>query len=293
MKYYIAAIIAFVTWGFFSLILKPLHHYLSADILFYRVFCCAALMLIIGLLIRRRTLRENSRIFQNMTKKQRLQTAGLTLGGGLLLTANWFFFIYAMNHVSVKATSLAYLVCPILTAVMAALFLKEHLNKWQWAAVALSAVSCMMLSFNSLVDLFYAVVTAATYALYLISQRRNTRLDKFLTLSIQVIFSGLILLPFFPVFSGPVPAEPFFYISIAVIAVVFTIVPLFLNLYALKGINSSTVGMLLYINPIIAFSLAIGYYHEPITLLQVSAYLLILVSIVVFNVQAFFRPVSK
>lgn len=201
----------------------------------------------------------------------------------VLLTGNWFFFIYAMNHISVKATSLAYLVCPILTAVLAGVILKEKLNKWQWAAVALSAFSCMLLSFNSLLDLFYSIITAFTYALYLVSQRRNTQLDKFLALSIQIVFSALLLLPFFPVYSGPVPQEQFFYISILVIAVAFTIVPLFLNLYALKGINSSTVGMLLYINPVIAFSLAVFRYHEEINLLQVLAYALILVSIVVFN----------
>ncbi|UYQ94105.1 EamA family transporter [Chitinophaga horti] len=293
MKYYIAAICAFATWGFFSLVLKPLHHYLSADILFYRVFLCAALMLAIGLFIRRRTLRESRIIIKSMTPQERKRTALLTLGGGLLLTGNWFFFIYAMNHVSVKATSLAYLVCPILTAVLAALILKEHLNKWQWAAVGLSAISCMMLSFNSLPDLFYAVITALSYALYLVIQRRNNALDKFLNLSIQIIFAALILLPFFPVFSGPVPQEAFFYTSIAVIAVLFTIVPLFLNLYALKGINSSTVGMLLYINPIIAFNLAIFHYHEQINMIQLSAYVLILISIIVFNVQLIRKPLSR
>ncbi|WP_295124735.1 EamA family transporter [uncultured Chitinophaga sp.] len=282
-KYYLAAIVAFATWGFFSLVLKPLHNYLSADILFYRVFCCAALMMLICMLFRRQSMRDARDAFKTMTPGEKKRTVWLTLSGGVLLTGNWFFFIYAMNHISVKATSLAYLVCPILTAVLAGVILKEKLNKWQWAAVALSAFSCMLLSFNSLLDLFYSIITAFTYALYLVSQRRNTQLDKFLALSIQIVFSALLLLPFFPVYSGPVPQEQFFYISILVIAVAFTIVPLFLNLYALKGINSSTVGMLLYINPVIAFSLAVFRYHEEINLLQVLAYALILVSIVVFN----------
>lgn len=286
-KYYLAAVLAFAIWGFFSLVLKPLHQYLSADILFYRIFMCAALMLLICLLFRRRSIREARAAFKAMPPAEKKRTVWLTLGGSIMLTGNWFFFIYAMNHISVKATSLAYLVCPILTTVLASVFLKEKLNKWQWAAVWLSVLSCLLLSFNSLTDLFYSIITALTYALYLVSQRTNTKLDKFLALSIQIIFSALLLLPFYPSFSGPVPQEAFFYISILVIAVIFTILPLFLNLYALQGINSSTVGMLLYINPIIAFSLAVFKYHEAINPVQIAAYSLILLSILVFNREVF------
>ena len=59
--------------------------------------------------------------------------------------------------------------------------------------------------------------------------------------------------------SGTVPTEPLFYICMFFVVVFFTIVPLFLNLYALKGINSSAVGIMIYINPIITFLVAIFF----------------------------------
>ena len=62
----------------------------------------------------------------------------------------------------------------------------------------------------------------------------------------------------------------------------FTIVPLFLNLYALKGINSSAVGIMIYINPIITFLVAIFFYKEQVSSLQLFSYFLILISIIVF-----------
>jgi chloramphenicol-sensitive protein RarD len=52
------------------------------------------------------------------------------------------------------------------------------------------------------------LITAATYALYLVSQR-NTELDKFLVLTIQ-FFTAVILLPFYPSHSGLLPVEPLF-----------------------------------------------------------------------------------
>jgi chloramphenicol-sensitive protein RarD len=282
-KYYIAALSSFIIWGFFSFALKALHTYASLDILFYRVFFCAVLMLVISFIFRVKVLKDNYEFFKTLSGIKKREVVAVTLLGGLLLTANWFFFIYAVNHISVKAGSLAYLVCPILTTVLAYFILHEKLNRWQWAAVGLSAFSCALLSIDHVTDLLYSLVIAASYALYLVSQRKSTGFDKFLLLTFQILFSSLILLPFYPVFSAAVPAELSFYLLIAVIAVVFTIAPLFMNLYALQGVNSSTMGILLYINPLIGFFIAVFYFKEEITGLQLSAYGLILVAILMFN----------
>lgn len=288
-KYYLSAVTAFIIWGFFSLALKPLHEYPSLDILFYRVFLCVVLMMGINLLFRRKTLRETKENFKLMSPAQKRNVVFLTFGGSLLLSANWFFFIYVMNHISVKAASFAYLVCPILTTVFAYFLLKEKLNKWQWTAVGLSIFSCVLLSFNHFMDIFYSLIVAATYALYLVSQRKNTAIDKFLLLTLQLTTTAIILLPFYPFYSSEVPTEFNFYFYLVIIVVLFTIIPLFLNLYALKGVNSSTVGILLYINPLINFFLAIFYYKEEITSFQILAYSLILLSIVVFNSNHIFK----
>ncbi|RTY95201.1 EamA family transporter [Flavobacterium sp. GT3R68] len=292
-KYYIAAFSAFLIWGFFSLALKPLQQYASLDILFYRVFLSVVMMLLINVAFRKKSLVKNWDHFNNLTVQNKRSVVFLTLGGGILLASNWFVFIYVMNHVSVKAASLAYLICPILTTVFAFFLLQEKLSKWQWLAVCISVVSCVFLSFEHFEDIFYSLVVAATYALYLVSQRKNTEIDKFLLLTIQLVFTAIIILPFYPEYSGKLPAESLFYTCLFVIVVVFTIIPLFLNLYALKGINSSTVGIMMYINPIINFVLAIFLYKEEVTGQQLFCYLLILISIVIFNEKIIFSKRSK
>lgn len=292
-KYYFSAFLAFFIWGFFSLALKPLHNYPSLDILFYRVFFSVILMFSINVTFRRNLLKKNWNHFKELTQTQKRSTISLTLGGGVFLALNWFVFIYIMNHVSVKAASLAYLICPILTTVLAFFILKEKLSKWQWIAVLISAFSCILLSFNHFQDIFYSLITAATYSLYLISQRKNTEIDKFLILSIQLLFTAIILLPFYPNYSGAVPVDPLFYSCLLVIVVLFTIIPLFLNLFALNGINSSAVGIMIYINPIITFLLAILYYKEKVNIIQLIAYFLILVSILIFNEKLIFSRKTK
>ena len=288
-KYYLAAITAYTVWGFFSLVLKPLHSYSALDILFYRVFSCALIMLLIIFLFRREKWRETIQLFKSLPSQKKRRAVLLNIAGSVFLTGNWFSFIYVMNHISIKATSLAYMVCPIITTLLAFFLLHEKLGKLQWIAVLLSISGCLLLSYADLTDMLFSMVIGLSYACYLISQRENTGFDKFIILSFHIVLSSFILLPFFPAFSGPLPDEWKFYIYIGIIAVFFTIIPLFLNLYALLGLNSSTAGMLLNINPIIAFVLAIMFFHEPISLLQIFGYAIIFIAVIVFNARQIFK----
>lgn len=291
-KYYLSALSSFVIWGFFSLALKPLHDYPSLDILFYRVFYAAGLSLIINLLFRKEKLKMDWKSFVVLEKSEKLKTLLLTILGGFLLILNWFLFMYAVNHVSLKSASFAYLICPIITTILAYFILKEKLSTWQWFSVFLCVISCGILSYGDFNGLIYSLVIAISFALYLISQRKNNKFDRFVVLTVQLLIASLVLLPFFPVYRGETPTEPLFYILMIVIVVLFTIIPLFLNLFALKGMNSSAVGILMYTNPMINFLLAIFYFKEEINLTQIISYSLILISVVIFNEQ-FFRKLSS
>ncbi|MDR7211132.1 EamA family transporter [Flavobacterium piscis] len=292
-KYYIAAISAYIIWGFFSLVLKPIHEYASLDILFYRVFSCSFLMLLIVFIFKRKRLTETIEVFKALPPSKKKKNILLNIGGSFFLIANWFTFIYVMNHISVKATSLAYLVCPILTTLLACLILHEKLRKTQWLAVGLSVLGCLLLSYADIMDMFFSIIIGITYAYYLVSQRVNKVFDTFIVLTFHITLAALILLPFYPAYSGPVPTDFKFYFCIETIAVLFTIIPLFLNLYALSGINSSTVGMLLNINPMIAFLLANFVYKEKISSLQIIAYSIIFIAVLVFNAHHLFAMKQK
>jgi chloramphenicol-sensitive protein RarD len=223
------------------------------------------------------------KIYQNLSFSQKRKTLFLTFFGGFLLIFNWYLFMYAVNHVSLQSASFAYLICPIITTILAFFILNEKLSNWQWMAVFLCVISCGILSYGHTKELLYSLIIATSFALYLISQRKNNQFDRFVILTIQLIIASFVILPFYPIYSEKLPTENLFYILLIVIVVLFTIIPLFLNLYALKGMNSSAVGILMYTNPLINFFLAIFYFHEEIQLSQIVSYFLILVSILIFN----------
>ncbi|HBD26009.1 EamA family transporter [Flavobacterium sp.] len=286
-KYFLSALSAFIIWGFFSLALKPLTNYASLDILFFRVFIATAFLLGINLMFRKSVVVEAKKTFNELSKKKQKSAVIMTAVGGLLLVLNWFLFIYAVNHVSLQSASFAYIICPILTTVLAFVLLKEKIDVWQWIAVGLCVISCIILSYGNLQDLIYSVIIALSFGFYLVSQRKNSDFDKFLILTIQMVIASVILLPFYPSFGGALPTEFLFYGLLLIIVILFTIIPLFLNLYALKGLNSSTVGILMYTNPLIHFFLAIFYFKESVSFAQIVSYSLILISILVFNMANF------
>lgn len=288
-KYFVAALTAFFIWGFFSLALKPLHDYASLDILFYRVFYATVLLLIINLFFRKDKLKKDVAFFNAFEVKEKKKTIFLTILGGFLLVVNWFLFMYCVNHVSIQSASFAYLICPIITTVLAYFILKEQLSGWQWVAVSLFVVSCVILSYGHVKDLMYSLVIATSFALYLISQRKNNQFDRFVVLTVQLTIASIVLLPFYPFYKAVTPTSFLFWGLMTLIVLLFTIIPLFLNLFALKGVNSATVGVLMYTNPLINFLLALFYFKEEINSPQIIAYSLILVAIILFNERVLFR----
>lgn len=288
-KYYAAAISAFAIWGFFPILLKVLHEYSAGEILYFRILFSTLILALIVLGFRRKHLIKDWGYFLSFSPTKRKEVIFLTLAGGALLTINWLTFIYIVNNINIKTASFSYLICPVITAVLGFVLIKERLTLLQWIAVGLCGLSCVMMGISSLLELGYSFLTAVTYALYLITQRRNQGFDRLGMLGIQVLFSFIILNLFYGQLIQSVPVSIEFYTIIIIIAGGFTVFPLFLNLFALNKINSATIGILMYINPLLNFTIAFLVYKESISSVQVVGYLIIAVALVLFNYQNFVK----
>ena len=282
-KHYAAAVAAFVIWGFFSIPLRAIQDYTAGEILYFRILLSAIVLIIIIGLFKRHDLREEWNKLIASSSKKRRTTVLLTLAGGALLCVNWLTFIYIVNDINVKTASFSYLICPVITAVLGYFLIHEKLSGVQWSAVALCAISCILIGLNSALELGYSFLTAFTYAVYLVSQRKNQGFDRIIVLGVQVLFSLLLLTFVYGYLVTEIPQAGRFYGIVAIIAVVFTVLPLFLNLFALNKIDSATIGILMYINPLINFSIAFVVFKEQIGLLQAFGSSLIVVALILFN----------
>lgn len=146
-------------------------------------------------------------------------------------------------------------------------------------------MACILLSIGHFHEMYMAVLVALAFAVYLIIQRKLNQLDSFNLLTIQTTVIALLLTPLFFFTGSTTPVTPTFLGYITIIVGLFTIAPMFLNNYALKGISSSTAGILIYLNPIVNFLLAIFYFQEPITITQWIAYGVICIAVLLFNIH--------
>ena len=286
-RFYAAAIAAFIIWGFVPLPLRALSGYPSGQILFFRILVSAGLLLVLLITAKRREAVETVTRFRNGEVKEKRNLVLFTAAGGMLLTLNWLLYIYVINHVSIQTASFAYLLCPILTAVLGFLLLKEKLNRNQWLAIGLSVVSCCLIGIGQVTNLLFSILIASSYALYLITQKVLKAYDKIVLLAMQLLLAIVLIGPFYSYFQGEGEALPglHFFGFILILSAVFTVLPLFLNLYGLKELSSGTIGILMYLNPIINFLLAFLYYKEEATLQQCLAYALIFASIILYNLK--------
>lgn len=282
-KHYAAAITAFVVWGFFSLPLRALQAYTAGEILYFRIATSVIILFIILFGFRQQKLKQDIIRIKSLAGNQRNRNLMVTLAGGALLMVNWLVFIYVINAINIKTASFSYLICPVITALLGNLILQEKLSPMQWLAVVLCTISCVLLGFNSAAELGYSFAVALSYAFYLISQRRSNGFDRLTILFVQMLFALVVLSISFPWLVNEVPQASRFYSWIVVIAGIFTVLPLFLNLYALNGINSTTVGILLYINPLMNFVIAFVIFGEKVSALQAVGYAIILMALVLFN----------
>lgn len=285
--------IAFLIYGLFSLPLKAIDQYASLDILLSRLMMASVLILIFSFVFRRKITFENIRKFKESSKKEKRNLLIVNIISSIVLAINWYLFIFVMNRVSVNATALAYMLCPIINTFLAYIFLKDRLSSVQWTAIALSIVSCIMLTFGNFSETIYAFAIGLFYAIYLVLQKNNNQLDRFFTLTFQIVVGTLILLPLLP-YQSPEPVKTFYFFGIVfIIAAFFTIIPMYLNVFALNRLSSSTAGIFIYLNPILSFTLALLYFKEEMSFLKISAYSLVFFSVLLFNSKIIYQLITK
>lgn len=283
LKFFSAAFSAQVLWGFMSIPLRLIQGWPVEDILYYRILVSVVCIWVFILVFRKKHLNADIFYYRQLDSPKKRNFWLLLLLASMLILGNWFTFIYVVNHFSVQSAAFAYLVCPLLTTLAAFLILKEELSMIKKISIGIAFLSVFMLVRGSWVEVCWSIGIASLYALYLVVQRVTRHVDKLNVLAAQLTICTIAILPALLWQHHALPLDGTFWLVIVVIAIVFTIIPLYMSLYALNGIPSSTVGILIYINPIIAFAVAVFYFRETISPQQIMAYSILLIAVLLFN----------
>ncbi|HUH34107.1 MAG TPA: EamA family transporter, partial [Daejeonella sp.] len=115
-KYFAAALLSVSIWGFFAIPLRNLKDYPAEEILHYRIFTSLLITWLVIFLFKRQKLRNDIAYIKTESPETRKKIYWLTIIAGILITGNWYSYIYAVNNVSLTSAAFAYMVCPLITA---------------------------------------------------------------------------------------------------------------------------------------------------------------------------------
>lgn len=84
----------------------------------------------------------------------------------ILISINWFVYIWAVNHGFLLEASLGYYINPLVSVLLGILFLKEKLNRLQLVAVSIAAAGVIISAFQYGSIPYIAPPLAFSFGLY-------------------------------------------------------------------------------------------------------------------------------
>ena len=259
---------------------KLLDHVSSVQLIAHRIVWSAALLLVIISAQRGwRKLSASARSRRNLT------IYGLA---SVFLTGNWLVYVWAVNSGHIVESSLGYFINPLVSIVLAVIFLGERMRTGQWVAVGVAAlgVAWLTISYGGLP--WIALVLAASFGMYGLLKKKGTlnsaeglTLETGMMLPIAV---GYIL------FANSQGSGAFVHGGVGtslllVGAGLVTTVPLLLFAAAASRIPLSWIGILQYITPTLQFLLGVLVFGEDLSLERLIGFGIVWIALGVFGVE--------
>ncbi len=204
----------------------------------------------------------------------------LLLIASVLISGNWFGFIYSVANGYAVEASLGYYIFPLVAVMLGAVVLGERLGRLHLVAVALAAVAVATLGIGLGVAPWIAFWLAGTFSLYGLIKKQIT-----LGPVVSVTAEVLLIAPFalgYLVLNGSADHSPYIW-ALLIVSGVLTGFPLFLFSYAAKRVTMGTFGVVQYLNPTLQFFVAALVLNEAVTLWHGIAFPMIWVALGLYS----------
>jgi chloramphenicol-sensitive protein RarD len=254
------AVGAYLMWGLFPIYWKQLETIPALQLIGHRIGWSFVLLMLVILLTRQ------WRDFRSALADGK--TVRIYSIAALLISVNWFTYVWGVNNGFVVETSLGYYINPLFTVLLGVIVFHERLRPVQWIpiAVAGSGVAYLTLHYGSLP--WIALTLAFTFGLYGLVKKTAPLGSLFgLTLETGLLFLPALAYLVFCEMSGQGaflhsgPKADWMMIGAGLV----TTVPLLLFASAAPRVPLTTIGILQYINPTMQFLLGVLVYKEPFT----------------------------
>lgn len=280
---------AFLCWGLFPLYFHAIKEVPAAEILAHRM-AWSLLFLMLVLLVRRQW-----KWLPQVLRQPKVVAS--FLASAFLLSANWFVYIWAVNHGHVVDASLGYFINPLVNVLLGMLVLKEKLRRGQWLAIALAALGVGWLTWQAGQLPWIALILAATFGTYGLL-RKTAALAALEGLS----FETLMLFPLAVGYLAwlTMHGQNTFLNTgsdatrwLLVAAGPTTAIPLLLFAAGARRIPMSVLGMLQYMSPTLQMLLGVWFFHEAFSSNRLLGFVLIWSALALYMAEGWLQGRNK
>ncbi|MBP2076290.1 EamA family transporter RarD [Oceanobacillus polygoni] len=252
---------AYLLWGIITIYWKQIEYVPAGEILAHRIAWSAVFMLLLVIILGKWD--DFIQECRGILKKKK-QLFGITTAA-IVITLNWFLFIWAVVHGHILQASLGYYINPLISILLGIIILKEPVTKSQLLSFILAAIGVLYLTFSYGVFPWISLLLATTFALYgLLKKTVDVSAIAGLTIETLLITPvALIYLWIIP--NGSFTLTPFTTVTnlFLIGAGIVTAVPLLLFSSGAKQIPLAMVGFLQYITPTMMLVIGVFFYKEP------------------------------
>ncbi len=204
---------------------------------------------------------------------------------GLLISINWFTWLYAVQTNNLLDGALGYYIFPILSVFFGFIFLKEKLNKNQALSILLVIIALFFLLVRLGEVPWIGITVAITFSLYNLI-RKKIKVSSDIGLLIETLLVSPLAIGLFiylmnkdaNVFSTDNPTLSFYLFW----AGLMTLVPLFWYTKGFKLIGIGPASMIFFITPTAQFVLGLFYYNEPLIFDEIISFVFIWIAVIIY-----------
>ncbi|MFC3931584.1 EamA family transporter RarD [Streptococcus dentapri] len=268
----------YLFWAFLSLYWK-----LLSGVDAYSTFSYRIIWTVITMLIYMMVTRSGGR-FSKELKNLAMDKLGFAraLLASLLIALNWLTYIYAITNGYATQSSLGYYMMPLVSVLLALVFLKESLTPATSLAVIIASLGVVLLLIQTGQLPVIALVLAFSFGFYsLIKKGTKLSSDVALFFKAGVILTFVLIYLLFFNQESPLDYSLSENILLAMSGIV-TAIPLLLYAEALKRAPLNLIGFIQYLNPTIQLLIALFVFKEDLSKEQLTGLIFIWIAIIVF-----------
>lgn len=273
---------AFLIWGLSPIYWKLLSHVSSLELLFQRVIWSSLFLYAIVL--------WQGRSYEIKKILQSPSTMVGLLGSTLVLSLNWYLFIWAVNHDQVLQTSLGYYINPLIMVLLGMIFLKERLRKMQIVALLIAGGAVLYYAIGLGQFPWIALTIAFSFGFYGLFHKMSS-VSSLTGLMVETLILSIPALVFIG-WGEITGTSALFRVNystdlLLVGTNLVTALPLLLFILGTRRSTMTTVGFMQYLAPSITFLLAVFIYHEPFSHNRLVTFILIWAALALYSADSF------